>query len=119
MNLANDEHLDVLQNIEVGLKKLYEEHPDLTDQLCAYALDNAKIAVKKHFGFAKNEKVTDHPLAQDIIAWCIAIGRERIGTVNDLTLAEYVTRIEKVKRSVIRHSAYGIRGYFEFIKDYV
>lgn len=119
MDLNNDAHLDVCQNIEIGLKRQYELNSDLTDSLCAFALDNAKIAVKKRFGFAKNEKTAEHPLAKGIIDWCVDIGNERIGKVNDLTLDEYLARIEKVKRSVIRHSVYGRRGYYEFIKDYV
>ncbi|MFO8146283.1 MAG: hypothetical protein R6U03_02725 [Gillisia sp.] len=65
MGLENDEHLDVLQNIEVGLKKEYDNNP------------------------------------------------------NDLSLKEYVKRIDKVKRSVERHAKYGKRGYYEFIKNFL
>jgi hypothetical protein len=119
MDFEDDEHLDVCQNIEVGLKQVYERHADLTDTMCLFALENAKIAIRKHFGFARNEKVTDHPLAKDIVDWCVAVGVERIGKNNDLTLPEYVARIEKIRRSVKRHSEYGTRGYFEFIRDFV
>ena len=119
VDFNDDDHLDVCQNIEVGLKQQYEVHADLTDSICVFALENAKIAIRKECGFAKNEKVTDHLLAKGIINWCIAIGIERIGKVNNLTLAEYLARIEKIKRSVKRHSAYGARGYYEFIRNYV
>lgn len=34
MDFNGDEHLDVCQNIEAGLKRQYEFHPDLTDSLC-------------------------------------------------------------------------------------
>jgi hypothetical protein len=91
VDFDDDEHLDVCQNIEVGLRRQYELNSDLTDSICAFALDNAKIAVKKQFGFAKNQKISDHPLAKGIIDWCIGIGMERIGKVNNLTLAEYLT----------------------------
>ncbi|MDB5902955.1 MAG: hypothetical protein JWM26_1833 [Betaproteobacteria bacterium] len=119
MDLSDDDHLDVCQNIEAGLKQQYEHHADLTDAICIFALDNAKVAVRKRFGYAKNEKVTDHPLAQGVIAWCVNVGAERIGNINDLTLAEYIVRIEKIKRSVTRHSAYGVRGYYEFIRNFL
>lgn len=119
MGLADDEHLDVCQNIEVGLKHQYELHPDLTDSVCIFALDSAKIALKKQFGFARSQTVPTHPLANGIVAHCIAVGMARIGKVNDLTLAEYLNRIEKIKRSVIRHSEYGVRSYYEFIRDFV
>ncbi len=115
----DDAHLDVCQNIEIGLKKQYELNPDLTDVICIFALDNAKVAVKKQFGYAKNERVTDHSLAKGIIDWCVWVGAERVGKVNNLTLHEYLARIEKIKRSVIRHSEYGARSYYEFIKDFV
>lgn len=46
-DLEDDEHLDVCQNIEVGLKRQYELHTDLTDSICIFALDNAKIAIRK------------------------------------------------------------------------
>ena len=119
MDFNDDAHIDVCQNIEAGLKKQYELNPQLTDALCIFALDSAKIAIKQHYGFAKNEKVTTHPLAQGIIEWCAAVGVERIGKINDLTLAEYLKRVEKIKRSVVLHSKYGSRGYYEFIKDFM
>jgi hypothetical protein len=119
VDFDDDEHLDVCQNIEVGLKRQYELHPELTDSICIFALDNAKVAVRKQCGFSKNERVSDHPLARGIIEWCITIGAERIGKVNNLTLDEYLARIEKIKRSVARHSAYGPRAYYEFIRNFV
>ncbi len=119
MDFGDDLHLDVCQNIEIGLKQQYEHHADLTDSLCIFALENAKTAIQKHFGYAKNKKVTDHPLATGIIQWCVALGTERIGKVNNLTLREYLARIEKIKRSVNRHSAYGTRGHYEFVRKFV
>lgn len=119
MALEDDKHLDVCQNIEVGLKEQYELHDELTDKLCAFALDAAKVAVKQQQGFAKNEKVTTHPLAQGIIAWCVTLGDERIGKINNLTLKEYLNRIDKIKRSVNRHSTDGPRAYYEFIRNYL
>ena len=104
MALEDDEHLDVCQNIEVGLKQQYELHADLTDKLCAFALDAGKTAIKQRSGFAKNEKITSHPLAQGIIAWCVLVGEERI---------------DKIKRSVNRHSTEGPRAYYEFIRNFV
>ena len=94
MQFENDDHLDVCQNIEVGLKEEYENNNNLTDIKTIFALENAKIAIKQEFGFAINE-------------------------INDLNLKEYVKRIDKIKRSVERHSEYGRRGYYEFIKDFV
>jgi len=116
MGFEDDEHLDVCQNIEFGLKAEYEANPELTDTICMYALDNAKVAVKKKLGYAKNEKVTDLDCAKGIIDWCVRIGLQRIG--GDLPLKEYLKRIEKVKKSVRRHSVNGTRAYYEFIRQF-
>ncbi len=119
MNLNEDEHLDVCQNIEVGLCEQYELHLALTDLQCVFALENAKIAIKKEFGYAKNEQVTTMEQAQGIINWCVNVGLGRIDKVNNLTLKEYTNRLEKVRKSVKRHSKFGVRAYYEFIKNYV
>lgn len=91
-DFKEDAHLDVCQNIEVGLKKQYERNPGLTDAICIFALDSAKVAVKKRFGYAKNEKVSDHPLARGIIEWCVAIAEERVDKINNLTPARCASR---------------------------
>jgi len=119
MNLNEDEHLDVCQSIEVGLCEQYELHPELTDKQCVFALENAKIAIKKEFGYAKTEQVTTMEQAQGIINWCVKIGLERINNVNSLTLKEYTKRLEKVCKSVKRHSKFGVRAYYEFVRNYV
>ena len=119
MTTDSDKHLDVCQNIETGLKHQYEVDPRLTDTMCVFALENAKIAVKQRFGFAANERVTDRAELQGVISWCVQIGEERIGEANELTLKEYVALIEKIRRSVARHSDDGIRGYYDFIKNFV
>ena len=115
----DDKHIDVCQNIEIGLRAQYEQNPTLTDTQCIFALENAKVAIKKEFGFAKNERITSMDNAQEIIKWCVDIGKRRIDKVNDLTLKEYVDRLEKIRKSVIRHSKAGNRGYYEFIRNYV
>ena len=118
MEYETDEYLDVLQNIEVGLKAEYEKNDNLTDIKTIFALDNAKIAIKQEFGFAKNENVSVDDDTKGIIDWCVSVGKERINKINDLNLKEYVKKIDKVKRFVERHSYFGRRGYYEFIKDF-
>lgn len=119
MGFGDDKRLDVLQNIEFGLKNEYEKNGQLTDSKTIVALDYAKIAVKQEFGFAKNEKLIVEDITKGIIDWCVTIGKERIDTVNNLALKEYVSCIDKIKRSVDRHSRFGKRAYYEFIKEYV
>ena len=98
MDFNDDKHLDVCQNIEFGLKREYERSQHLTDSLCILALENAKVAAKRQFGYAKNEPVSGASEIQGIIEWCVAIAVERIGKVNDLTLTEFIACLEKIKR---------------------
>lgn len=119
MHWEKDDHLDVCQNIEFGLKKEYEKNEALTDSKTVNSLENAKIAVKQAFGFSKNEKVVLDEQSTGIINWCVLIAKERVNQINNLSLKEYVTQIDKVKRSVERHSKFGRRGYYEFIKDFI
>jgi len=119
MDFDDDPHLDVCQNIETGLCTEYEINPELTDTKCMFALDAAKVAIKQEFGFAKNQKVNRLPGTEGVIDWCVEVGLARIDKVNNLTLKEYVAQLEKIRKSVQRHSAAGPRGYYGFIKDYV
>ena len=80
MRLNNDKFVYVCQNIEAGLKTEYERHPDLTDERCAFALDQAKIAVKQRFGFAKNEFCKVGPDQQGIVDWCVEAAAQRVET---------------------------------------
>lgn len=118
-NFENNLFLDICQNIEVILKLVYETQSDMSDTLCMLGLDNAKIAIKQEFGFAKNEHVSDRPEFATMIAHCVELGKRRMAEDPSLTLKEYVAQLDKIKRSVTRHNAYGSRGYYEFIKNYV
>ena len=114
----DDLHLDVCQNIEAGLMRCYRSNLQLTDSVCELALDHAKIAIKQHFGFAQNERVSQSEAIAPIVSSCVQIGVERIGKFNDLTLKEFVARIDKVKASVRRHSHDGPRAYFAFVSPF-
>lgn len=119
IDFNEDKHIDVCQNIELGLRREYDENPELTDTKCMFALDAAKVVIKQEFGFAKNQRVNRITGTEGIIDWCVDVGCARIDQANDLTLKEYIARLEKIKRSVKRHSAAGPRGYYEFIRHYV
>jgi len=89
MNFSDDPHIDVCQDIETGLKAEYERHPSLTDTMCIFALESAKIASKQAFGFGKNEKVARSPLTGGIVDWCVHVATQRVDKVNALTLKEF------------------------------
>ncbi|MBI9032143.1 hypothetical protein JEZ13_09115 [bacterium] len=114
-----DRYLDVLQNIEFGLKEEYENNKNLNDVKLIFALENAIIAIKKEFGYARNDKIVEDNDTNGVIYHCVQVGLERINNIKDISLKDYVKCIERVKKSVMRHSQSGRRGYYDFIKNYV
>ncbi len=117
-------HLDVLQNIEVGLVAAYRSDLELTDSRVVLALGKAKAAIKQRFGFGFGDgkglrSEPDTPSEGSIFARVVTIGMERIGTGERMPLDAYVRCIDQVARSVERHRAFGVRGYFAFITNCV
>ena len=120
MSNIDDKFLDVLQNIEASLARIYDENESTTDSVVMMALDKGKIAIKQQFGYAKSQNGTpSNQVEKSVIEIIIEIGLMRIGKINDLKLDEYITLIGKVNRSVDTHRQHGIRGYYNFIKKYV
>jgi hypothetical protein len=117
--MDSHQELYLCSAVETGLSAEYQRSPELTDALCIVGLDNAIIAVKQKFGFARNEAVLSHPAIDDIVAHVVNIGVDSIGKTGDLTLKDYIAVINKIKKSVMRHSAFGPRAYYDFIKNYV
>jgi hypothetical protein len=74
------------------------------------------IALKQHFGCAKNETVLRRPNIDGIVG--CRCGRSRdIGHVNALTRKEYVAVITTIRKSVIRHAALGPDAYFNLVQN--
>ena len=72
----------------------YEKNENLIDSKTVFALEYAKIAIKQEFGFAKNEKVVIDDDSRGIIEWCVSVGKDRINQINNLTLKDYINRID-------------------------
>ena len=119
MNFGDDKYLDVCQNIEVGLKVAYERDSGLTDEMCSYALERAKAAVKQRFGYGKNEPSSVRPELQGIVDWCVLVAAERVNESTGPTLKDFLARMDKVNRSVRRHARDGSRSYYEFIREFL
>ena len=119
MNFGDDKYLDVCQKLEIGLKVQYERNLQLTDERCAYALDRAKIAVKHRFGYGLNESGAVDSELQGIVDWCVQVAAERVNDATGPSVKEFLTRMDKVGRSVSRHAKYGNRSYYIFIRDFL
>lgn len=117
--MDSKQELFLCQAIETGLSAAFSQDDGLTDGLCILALENAIVAIKQQFGFAKNETVHRHPTTDAVIDHVVGVGIATIGQVDGLTLKDYVAVVTKIKKSVIRHSALGPLAYFNFIKNYV
>ena len=117
MTEDNDPNLHILQAIEDGLVVIYADSPSLTDANVVFALDIGKIAIKQVYGFAKSQNGVGEPQLKTVVQHVVKTGQRLIG--KDLTLDDYVKCVDKVKRSVERHRSYGIRGYYEFIQQFL
>ena len=98
---ANRE-LSLCMAIETGLSAQYRLNPELTDALCIIGLDNAIVALKQKFGFARNETVLSRPVIDDIVAHVVNIGVDNVN-IDGLTLKDFVAVVTKIKKSVTRH----------------
>jgi len=116
-----EKYLDVLQNIEFGLKLVYEDHTHASDFYIMQGLEKSLIAMKQKKGYAKNQNSEpDNEIEEEVIAHIVEIQEMRVGKINDLTQEEYVRCVIEVAKSVKRHNAVGGRtGYYDFIKDFI
>lgn len=120
MSDSHDKNLDVLQNIELSLVNIYKKHDEIIDSMVMMALGKSKIAIQQKFGFGKGRNaIPDTEIECLIIDSVVEIGLNRINKVNELKLDEYVRLIDKIARSVDTHRQHGLRGYYDFIKNYV
>jgi hypothetical protein len=117
--MDSDQELTLCNFIETGLSAIYAATPELTDAMCILGLDNSIIALKHHFGFARNETVLSKPVIDDIVEHVVDVGVTAIDETTGVTLKDFIGVINKIKKSVIRHSVFGARAYYEFIKNYV
>jgi len=115
-----DTNIDVLQNIEVGLKEAYEDNIEATDAMMMLALNVARVAVKQLFGYGKGQNGNPNgPFEAQVVNHIVEIAQMRIIKMKSITPDDFDKCISKVHRSVDTHRAYGPRGYYEFIQEYV
>ena len=119
MKFEDDLFLQVCESIERELVQEYTANPKLTDARCMYALDQSKIAVKQAFGYAANESAQVDSDLIGILNRCVSVAMLYVNQPDGPTLKEFLARIEKVSRSVRRHSQDGARSYFEFVQRFI
>ena len=113
-----DKHLDVLQNIENGLVELYVKFDSLTDSQVVMGLDYAEIALNQLNGYSKGRHVNREGAYGEVISAIMEVYnlRMKIGGIDSGT---FIQCVKQVKNSVERHRHHGIRGYYEFVKNFL
>ena len=119
MKFEDDLFLHVCESIERELVQEYISNPRLTDVRCLYALDRSKIVVKQAFGYGANESAKVDSDLIGIPDRCVSVAKQYVNSPGGPTLKEFLARIDKIGRSVRRHSQDGTRGYFDFIQNFV
>lgn len=128
-----DEHLDVLQNIESAVVRVYEERSDLID----YDVEEAYDALIRHYKALDRDhtppepSMTEKPQAvydavKPICDWRMGEGTSQLSWLPDMPAEdtrspdEMVSCLRELKRSLQGWRKRGGRqGYLNFIEQYV
>lgn len=113
-----DKNLDVLQNIEFSLVKLYEKFKNLKDSEVVMGIEYAEILISQKQGYSKGRHVNQEGIYGDVIMAILDIYELRM-KVGNIDWNTFIGCLRQVRNSVERHRQHGIRGYYEFIKNYV
>jgi len=134
MDSFEDQYLDVLQNIEFAIVRVYREQPDLTD----YDVDNALNALIRAYRFEQQNQAISppnlNPLAKKVYEsvklmceW--HLGREKLfeSTVHGeipspppKTMDEIIACLRRVRKSVERwNKRSGTRGYLQYVSQFI
>lgn len=99
------EHMGLMMAIEGAISRYYQDHPALTDREVIHALES----------FGQKPEI-----AYDLLTNCIQLNLRFQLSVEDYSRSEVRWALRKVLASVRRHHRIdGVRGYLDFIIDYV
>ena len=113
-----DKNLDILQNIEFFLVKLYERNKILKDSEVVMGLEYAEILIYQKQGFSKGRHVDQEGIYGEVIMAIIETYEFRM-ELDNIDWNTFIGCLKQVRNSVERHRQHGIRGYYEFIKNFV
>jgi hypothetical protein len=131
MSWKEEEHLDVLQNIEFGIMQIYRAEKDLID---ADALDAVDALVRHYVAEENGRQASEHRLTgkpvrvflsvKEMCEW--RLGRQNLaadsgyGPTPPITVPELVRCLRRIQKSIRRWTEVGGRtGYLEFVSQYV
>ena len=129
-----DKYLDVLQNIEFGIVRVYQERPELTDW---DSLDAIEALIRGYTAEVRgrsrpNIRLSDLPqlVFDSVEAMCEwRLGRERLSAegnqpvdveMEPKTIDEIIACLKRIRKSIKRWNKVGGRqGYLNFISEFV
>jgi hypothetical protein len=129
-----DKYLDVLQNIEFGIVRIYEQHPELTDWDASEAI---QALIHHYTAEARGRPEPDVRLTDlglevyDLVATMCEwrLGRAELSTeegepldqhIEPKSLDEIIACLKRIRKSIRRwHKDGGRRGYLDFVSHYV
>ena len=129
-----DKYLDVLQNIEFGIVRVYQERPELTDW---DSLDVIEALIRGYTAEVRgrsrpNIRLSDLPLLvfDSVEAMCEwRLGRGRLSAegnqpvdveMEPKTIDEIIACLKRIRKSIKRWNKVGGRqGYLNFISEFV
>ena len=129
-----DKYLDVLQNIEFGIVRIYQERPELTDW---DSLDAIEALIRGYTAEVRgrsrpNIRLSDLPqlVFDSVEAMCEwRLGRERLSAegsqpvdveMEPKTIDEIIACLKRIRKSIKRWNKVGGRqGYLNFISEFV
>ena len=129
-----DKYMDVLQNIEFGIVRIYEQHPELTDWDASEAIQ----ALMRHYTAEARGRPEPHIRLTDlglevydsVATMCeLRLGRAELSTqegepldqnIEPRSLDEIIACLKRVHKSIRRwHKEAGRQGYLDFVSQFV
>jgi len=130
----HEKYLDVLQNLEFGIVKVYRENSDLIDYEVIHALEaliNYYVSEKRasdprHFSLSDRAKL----VFESVKLFCeVRLGRDSLQTEGEknqelefkkITIDEIIDCLKKILNSAKKWNKHGGRqAYLDFVSEYI
>jgi hypothetical protein len=125
---VEDQHLDVLQNIEFAIMQVYESNPDLIDAEVLKAIENMTRIYSAEAQGKSGSSLTIRGISAEVAAQVketceIRLGRASVididETMEPKTLTDIIDCLKRIQSSIKFWTQKGGRqGYLNFVKNF-
>jgi hypothetical protein len=125
---VEDQHLDVLQNIEFAIMQVYESTPDLIDAEVLKAIETMTRIYSAEAQGKSGSSLTIRGISAEVaeqVKWAceIRLGRASVGDVDESmepkTLTDIVDCLKRIQSSIKFWTQKGGRqGYLKFVQNF-